>query len=235
MTKHQSQPAERAAAKQGESAWLHQGVLTEWNDERGYGFITPSDGGPKVFLHIKSLLPTARRPVAGELFSYNLTADEKGRPRAGDAFQSEYDERRPPAFHYSVLRELSRLWLLALIPPFLLVVRTGSLVPGVITAFAGNSLLTILFYRTDKYLAQYKYWRIPERNLHLWEFFCGWPGALYAQHAFRHKRNKTSYMIVFWLCVIVNAALLFLLFFYVDPAKNGKILGDWRHYINTMR
>ena len=123
---------------------------------------------------------------------------------------------------------------MALTLPFILAVRTASLVWGLAAAFAINSLLTALFYGEDKYLAQYKYWRIPERSLHLWEFFCGWPGALCAQHIFRHKRSKTSYMIVFWLCVIANAAILFLLFYCGDAAKIGKTLGEWRHCISTM-
>ncbi len=59
---------------------LSHGVLAEWNDERGYGFITPDDGDQKVFLHVKSLLPSARRPLVGEEFFYKLTTDEKGRP-----------------------------------------------------------------------------------------------------------------------------------------------------------
>ena len=205
------------------------GVLTEWNDERGYGFITPSDGGPKVFLHVRSLLPSARHPVVGEVFFYELTADDRGRPRAKEAYQTVLDEQRRHPFPHSLFRGLARCWLLAVIPPLLLAARTGSLVWGLIAAFVLNSLLTILFYREDKHLAQYKYWRIPEDTLHLWELLCGWPGALYAQHAFRHKRSKTSYMFAFWFCVIFNVAALFLLFSYADPAKIGAALGEaWR-------
>ncbi|MBF4509052.1 MAG: cold shock domain-containing protein, partial [Aeromicrobium sp.] len=28
------------------------GRLSAWNDERGFGFIEPDDGGPRVFAHI---------------------------------------------------------------------------------------------------------------------------------------------------------------------------------------
>ncbi len=210
------------------------GVLTEWNDERGYGFITPSDGGPKVFLHVRSILPFARRPVLGEVFFYKLSADDKGRPRAEEAFQKGFDERRSLPFPHSFFSCLAHSgWFLAVIPPLLLAARTGSLVGGLIAAFVQNSLLTILFYREDKYFAQYyKHWRIPEFVLHLWELLCGWPGALYAQHAFRHKRSKPSYMFAFWFCVIVNIAALFLLFRYTDPAEIGAALGEaWREIV----
>ena len=134
-------------------------------------------------------------------------------------------------FLHRCCRRLSRFWLLAVFPAVILIVKTGSLVPGVCAGFAANSLLTVLFYGEDKFLAQHDYWRIPEKYLHIWEFLCGWPGALYAQHAFRHKLSKTSFMIVFWLCVIANIAALFLLFRYVDPAKIGNDLVSWRRQL----
>ena len=234
MNKRQSQHSEQFDVTKEASGRLC-GVLTEWNDEKGYGFITPSNGGQKVFLHITSLLPTARRPVAGEVFFYKLTTDSKGRPRAVEVFQTIYDERRDIPFHHSLIKGLAHLWPLALVLPLILAVRADNPVPGLIAAFFINSLLTVLLYWEDKYLAQYKYWRIPEKYLHIWEFLCGWPGALYAQHAFRHKRSKTSYIIVFWLCVIANIAILVLFFFREDALKMGKIiLEDWLKNVSSM-
>jgi cold shock CspA family protein len=32
----------------------YQGRIGEWKDDRGFGFITPNGGGPRVFLHISS-------------------------------------------------------------------------------------------------------------------------------------------------------------------------------------
>jgi cold shock CspA family protein len=29
-----------------------KGKITDWNDEKGYGFVTPNGGGPRVFVHI---------------------------------------------------------------------------------------------------------------------------------------------------------------------------------------
>ena len=110
--------------------------------------------------------------------------------------------------------------------PLMVVFLTCNLLFGLIAAFAVNSLLTALFYREDKYLAEYNYWRIPEKYLHIWAFFCGWPGALYAQHAFRHKRRKTGFMILFWLGVMVNIAMLISLFCHADPTMIGKLLEE---------
>lgn len=62
----------------------YQGRITEWKDERGFGFITPNGGGAKVFVHFKALRKGAPRPAGNELVTYELeTANAKG-PRAVD-------------------------------------------------------------------------------------------------------------------------------------------------------
>jgi CspA family cold shock protein len=59
------------------------GTIKKWNDERGYGFIKPDDGGPDVFLHI-SALPMGVQPHEGDRVSFELEPDERsGRSRAG--------------------------------------------------------------------------------------------------------------------------------------------------------
>jgi cold shock CspA family protein len=62
-----------------------QGRISEWRNERGFGFITPDGGGPRVFLHISSFPYRSRRPAVGELITYELGTDERGRPRANAA------------------------------------------------------------------------------------------------------------------------------------------------------
>lgn len=59
-----------------------QGKITRWNDEQGFGFITPNGGGEAVFVHIKALTGRATRPKGGELVSYELARDAQGRRRA---------------------------------------------------------------------------------------------------------------------------------------------------------
>ena len=99
---------------------------------------------------------------------------------------------------------LACFWPLAVVPGVTVSLVLKQVIPGVVLAYVCNSLLTILFYREDKRLAEQQNWRIPEYYLHLWELLCGWPGALYAQGRFRHKWKKVSYMVVFWLYVILN-------------------------------
>src|SRR6185295_9355856 len=61
-----------------------QGKITKWNDERGFGFISSSEGGDSVFLHISSLPRGDRRPSVNEAVSYTPAFDSHGRPQAND-------------------------------------------------------------------------------------------------------------------------------------------------------
>jgi cold shock CspA family protein len=60
----------------------YQGKVTRWKDEQGFGFIVPNGGGEAVFLHIKSFSRRGRRPVDGEIVTYDLVFDGKARARA---------------------------------------------------------------------------------------------------------------------------------------------------------
>lgn len=39
----------------------YQGKITDWKDDKGFGFVTPNGGGPRVFVHIKSFSSRQRR------------------------------------------------------------------------------------------------------------------------------------------------------------------------------
>lgn len=60
----------------------HQGRLTEWNDDRGFGFVTPLDGGARVFVHVSEFPRDKRRPLATDLVTYTAGRDDQGRPCA---------------------------------------------------------------------------------------------------------------------------------------------------------
>jgi cold shock CspA family protein len=59
-----------------------QGRVTEWKDDRGFGFITPNGGGSKVFLHFKAMQTGESRPTGGELVTYESVAVPGKGPRA---------------------------------------------------------------------------------------------------------------------------------------------------------
>jgi len=59
-----------------------EGKVVQWDDAKGYGFIAPSDGGPKRFAHISAFGMRARRPFVGERVDYEPGTDAQGKPRA---------------------------------------------------------------------------------------------------------------------------------------------------------
>lgn len=87
------------------------------------------------------------------------------------------------------------------------------------------SLLVFLLYAIDKRAAGKGNRRIPERRLHGFELFCGWPGALVGQQLFRHKTRKLSFQIGFWLCVMLNIGALGLLLFWSEADALRQQLG----------
>lgn len=130
--------------------------------------------------------------------------DRKGRATPGKNASSSRNPGGSGKKKLTFVARISRFWPLALIPGAGLSLYLRNPIPGLALAFLLNSLLEFIFYGEDKRLAERQEWRIPEATLHFWELFCGWPGALFAQTCFHHKWKKLSYMIVFWLCVILN-------------------------------
>ena len=63
-----------------------QGKITEWIDERGFGFIEPDGGGKKVFVHIKSFVKRPRRPIVTDVVTYMLLTDTRGSSLTGNLF-----------------------------------------------------------------------------------------------------------------------------------------------------
>jgi cold shock CspA family protein len=62
-----------------------KGKITSWNDDKGFGFITPVAGGKQVFVHIKAFGNRNRRPGINRVVTYTFSADKQGRPRAINA------------------------------------------------------------------------------------------------------------------------------------------------------
>jgi uncharacterized membrane protein YsdA (DUF1294 family) len=73
---------------------------------------------------------------------------------------------------------------------------------------AGMSLVCFVAYGLDKRRAVNGYRRIPERTLHLLAFLGGWPGALIGQRHFRHKTQKVSFRIVFWMLLVLHVGIV---------------------------
>ncbi|AXY42651.1 DUF1294 domain-containing protein [Halomonas alkalicola] len=70
------------------------------------------------------------------------------------------------------------------------------------------SLAAAALYGIDKAAARCDRRRVPESTLHLVALAGGWPGALLARRAFRHKTRKQPFGAILWGCVALNVGLV---------------------------
>ena len=182
-----------------------QGTITRWNDDRGYGFITPSSGGPAAFVHVSSLT-SGSRPSVGSTVTYRPTADDQGRPRAVDVRHvgsgGRHRRALPPGTVAAVMVAAASLVLVG-------VLAVIDILPlAVPAALLTLSLVAFLMYRFDKLAAVRGERRIPESSLHLVSLLGGWPGALVARHVLRHKTRKQPFRTAYWLTVVANCCVI---------------------------
>ena len=71
-----------------------------------------------------------------------------------------------------------------------------------------SSFATFVVYGWDKRQAGNQGWRVPEKTLHTLAVMGGWPGAIAGQQFFRHKTQKTSFRIVFYLTILIHIAIV---------------------------
>lgn len=228
-----------------------RGKLHSWNDDKGFGFIQPDQGGARLFVHI-SAMRGAARPQVGEVVFYVPGTDDNGRPRAVQMRSEQLSVDRP-AIRRKPIAQARRESAPRPVPVrrhvrasvsggiqnlpvklALFILLCGlPLAGGVhllveyrqiwpLLLYVFASIVCFLLYWSDKQHALNGRWRTPENLLHLSELLCGWPGALVAQQLLRHKTRKVSYQAAFWLIVLVHQA------FWADwLLLDGDFTGRW--------
>lgn len=182
----------------------HQGKITNWSDERGFGFITPNGGGDKVFVHIKSF--TSRgRPADKAVVTYELAGRAKGKMHAEKVAFVGQRKSIPTPYGHGTGPALCAVVFLAFVCAMVLVGRLPLEIP---IWYFGASAGTFLSYAIDKASAKKQRRRIPENSLHLFALLGGWPGALAAQGLLRHKSKKQPFRMVFFGTVVLNLGFL---------------------------
>ena len=189
----------------------YQGKVTDWKDDKGFGFITPNDGSQRVFVHIKSFSNRQQRPVGNEIVTYELTHDAKGRPQANSV--AFVGKRIAPAGPSGQATPLVFSNAPLILTAAFLVFVAGSVLVGklpmaVVWVYLAGSLVAFTAYALDKSAARNDQWRTKESTLHLFALAGGWPGALAAQRLLRHKSSKQSFQFAFWVTVVLNCCVL---------------------------
>lgn len=193
-----------------------QGILADWNDARGFGFITPLSGGPRVFVHV-SAFPRGRRPVTNDALTYSLRRDEQNRPNASDVQYVVPDRSVRTGTRGQQMAFAIATMFFALLVGLAALGRVPVLLLAPYVLF---SLVGFAMYRADKVAAERGSWRISEANLLAIALVGGWPGALVARRVYRHKTTKQPFRTLFWGTVLGNwAGLAWLV--YEMPLKLG--------------
>lgn len=183
------------------------GIIKSWNDERGFGFIEPAQGGQEIFVHIKAFARrSSQRPQAGQRVSFEVELGPQGKKRARSveavrAGRPAVAAAAAPAVQWGTAT-------LFVIPAFLVAYLVVAVLWRPPAWFALVYLLasavTFMVYALDKASARRGGSRTAESTLHALSIAGGWPGALLAQQFLRHKSAKAKFRSTFWATVATN-------------------------------
>ncbi len=198
-----------------------EGVVKSWNDERGFGFIEPDQGGQEVFVHIKAFPPRVGRPQLYRRVTFEIELNREGKKRATNVELAKLTRARGPRPTNSPAQ-----WggaSLFAIPAFaLLYLAVASVwrVPSWLAAlYIAASLGCFAAYAADKAAATAGRWRVSEGTLLALGLAGGWPGAIVAQQALRHKSSKASFRARFWCSVVANVVAFVVIHSPLAPGR----------------
>lgn len=208
-----------------------KGILEDWHDARGFGFIRRPDGS-KIYVHMKSIGKSIDRPKPGDALTYEIGEGAGGRSAAVKARIIEKPapaasapaataattvEARPaPAapssprepqrgFRQISVRTAAAATIIVLLGNDIMLERFPAWV-GLLYIIGG--IASWLFYQADKRAAEKRQWRAPERRLHLADLAFGIVGGLLAQHVLRHKTYKPGFVMVTALITALHVLTL---------------------------
>ena len=74
------------------------GKLKSWNDDRGFGFIATVRSNDDIFVHISAFPQGGERPQVGEVLSFEVQTDAKGKQRAVRVQRANQSASAKPAY-----------------------------------------------------------------------------------------------------------------------------------------
>lgn len=84
-----------------------EGTLAKWNDDRGFGFIQPTQGGQELFAHISAFPRDGQRPQLHENLSFEVELGQGGKKKAV-AIQRPRAVAQPSAVGRRTLPQMAR-------------------------------------------------------------------------------------------------------------------------------
>lgn len=210
-----------------------KGILEDWHDARGFGFIRRPAGG-KIYVHMKSIGKSTERPQPGDTLSYEVGKGANGRPAAinvqiiappapksapaapvqepprGASAQPTAPQPKPrrepkPGLIRISMRTAAAATIIVLVGNNVMLNRFPVWV-GLLYLIGGAA--SWMFYQADKRAAEKREWRAPERRLHLADLTFGIVGGLLAQHVLRHKTYKPGFVMVTALITALHVLTL---------------------------
>lgn len=182
-----------------------QGRITNWNDDKGFGFVSPNGGGDRAFAHIKAF-ERKRRPIEGDLATYETSFDQQRRLQAKNI---KYSNEHSASNIGKDRKLFGHLFGIIFCSFLALLIMMGKLPMAILIIYLATSTIAFFMYWIDKSAAKNNRSRTQESTLLLIGLIGGWPGALLAQRLLRHKSIKQSFRIAFWVTVFLNCAAFF--------------------------
>lgn len=185
---------------------IESGKISDWKEEKGFGFIAPKSGGKTIFFHINNYSRSHKRPLKNLEVQYSISTDQRGRKCAMEVC--------PIKGHKNNGRELTQKFisivLFGIFSAVLFFLYSSNLIPiELVYLYVIMCIVTFLIYAKDKNAAVGGKWRTPESTLHTLSLLGGWPGAKIAQSFLRHKSKKMPFRVTYWVTVVANCGALY--------------------------
>lgn len=185
---------------------IESGTIKDWNDDKGYGFIVPKEGGKNFFFHINNYSHRHKRPKKQLTVQYFLSTDKNGRICAIDVAPIKGHKDNA----YEIKQKLFSLMIFGIFSIVLYFLYLTNKIPiQIIAVYGVSSVIAFIMYAKDKNAAEWGEWRTSENTLHFLSIIGGWPGAKIAQSFLRHKSKKLSFRVTYWATVCVNCGVLY--------------------------
>lgn len=186
-----------------------EGQIKRWNDDRGFGFIEPINGGQEIFVHIKAFPSGTGRPVPNLKVTFEVELATDSKKQAKNVLLV-----RPARSGSRTASKSSAPWgkgSIVALAGFTLTYLVVTLVWGTYLFLALGYVLMSLgcgfSYLKDKSAAEEGEWRTSEATLLVLGLLGGWPGAIVAQQILRHKTSKVSFRVALWATVFLNVGV----------------------------